>query len=447
MAPFLPGVPTCAHAQSPLCALSSNYGRAGSVRAVPGSSSVDRDRLRGLIERERAAFAETHAASRALFEQAGHSLLGGVPMSWMAKWAGGHPVFAERAQGAEIVDVDGNRYVDLCLGDTGAMAGHAPAATVAAIERQAKRGNTLMLPTEDAIWVGEELRRRFGMARWQFTLSATDANRAVIRLARQVTGRPEDPGLQLLLPRDRRRDVHHAARGRQRRGTRGQRRAARGSRGDDQGRRVQRRSRARGRAGARRRRLRAGRARPHEHRDRPARARVPRRHARPDAGRGHPPGHRRDAHDERRAGRLHGRRGSRARPAHRRQGARGRRAGGRVRHDGAARDAGWHRRGGRLRGRGRRGRHAGRQRAVARRHARHTRARAHARGVRGHVRARAPVHRRRARGPRRARRAVAHRAARRPSGVRVLGRSRRATAARPRPSPTASSRSTCTSSA
>jgi glutamate-1-semialdehyde 2,1-aminomutase len=163
----------------------------GSVRPVPEAAPLDRDRLRSLIERERAAFAEAHPRSRALFEQAGHSLLGGVPMSWMAKWAGGYPVFAERAQGAEVVDVDGHRYVDFCLGDTGAMAGHAPAATVAAVERQAARGITLMLPTEDAAWVGEELRARFGLARWQFTLSATDANRAVIRFARQVTGRPK----------------------------------------------------------------------------------------------------------------------------------------------------------------------------------------------------------------------------------------------------------------
>ena len=85
--------------------------------------------------------------------------------------------------------VDGHDYVDFCLGDTGAMAGHGPAPTIAAVERQLRRGITHMLPTEDAAWVGEELTRRFGVGSWQFALSATDANRWALRLARHVTGR------------------------------------------------------------------------------------------------------------------------------------------------------------------------------------------------------------------------------------------------------------------
>jgi glutamate-1-semialdehyde 2,1-aminomutase len=86
--------------------------------------------------------------------------------------------------------VDGHRYLDLCLGDTGAMTGHTPAATVEAVRAQAGRGFTFMLPTEDAIWVGEELGRRFGLPYWQFAVTATDANRFAIRLAREITGRP-----------------------------------------------------------------------------------------------------------------------------------------------------------------------------------------------------------------------------------------------------------------
>jgi glutamate-1-semialdehyde 2,1-aminomutase len=86
--------------------------------------------------------------------------------------------------------VDGREYVDLCLGDTGAMTGHSPQPTVRAVQEQVARGITLMLPSEDALWVGEELTRRFGLARWQFALTATDANRFAIRLARHVTGRP-----------------------------------------------------------------------------------------------------------------------------------------------------------------------------------------------------------------------------------------------------------------
>jgi glutamate-1-semialdehyde 2,1-aminomutase len=112
-------------------------------------------------------------------------------MNWMTRWAGGFPVFVTSAHGARFDDVDGREYVDLCLGDTGAMAGHAAPAAVEAIARQAADGITFMLPTEDATWVGEELARRFGLPAWQFALTATDANRFVIRLARALTGRPK----------------------------------------------------------------------------------------------------------------------------------------------------------------------------------------------------------------------------------------------------------------
>jgi len=150
----------------------------------------DRGRLSSLLERESEAFAAARPQSLALFERAGESLLGGVPMPWMMLWAGGFPVFAREASGARIVDVDGHEYVDLCLGDTGAMPGHGPPAVVDAVREQLGRGITTMLPTEDAIAVGEELTRRFGLARWLFTLTATDANRTALRLARQFTGRP-----------------------------------------------------------------------------------------------------------------------------------------------------------------------------------------------------------------------------------------------------------------
>jgi glutamate-1-semialdehyde 2,1-aminomutase len=109
----------------------------------------------------------------------------------MAKWAGAFPPFVREARGAEFFDVDGHRYIDLCLGDTGAMTGHSPSATVTAVEQQARRGITLMLPSEDAILVGEELQKRFGLPFWQFALTATDANRFSIRLARHITQRPK----------------------------------------------------------------------------------------------------------------------------------------------------------------------------------------------------------------------------------------------------------------
>ena len=150
---------------------------------------IDRARLEELTARERRRFAREHAGSARLFEETGRTLLGGVPMSWMTMWTGGSPLFFDEAQGARLTDVDGHEYVDLCLGDTGAMAGHAPAATVEAVQRQVRRGATTMLPSEDAAAVGGELRRRFGLERWQFALTATDANRWVLRMARHVTGR------------------------------------------------------------------------------------------------------------------------------------------------------------------------------------------------------------------------------------------------------------------
>jgi len=152
---------------------------------------IDRGRLGALMEREERSFVATHPRSAALYERAQKSLLGGVPMNWMKKWAGKFPVFVAEAHGAHFKDVDGHDYIDFCLGDTGAMTGHSPEAAVETIARQAARGITLMLPTEDALWVGEELARRFGLPYWQFTLTATDANRFAIRIAREITGRPK----------------------------------------------------------------------------------------------------------------------------------------------------------------------------------------------------------------------------------------------------------------
>ncbi len=153
--------------------------------------TLDRDRLARLMAAETAAFERANPRSRELFERAKGSLLGGVPMNWMVRWAGPYPLFVDEAAGARFRDVDGHEYVDFCLGDTGAMAGHGPSPTIAAVERQLRRGITHMLPTEDAIVAGDELRRRFGLRWWQFTLTATDANRFAIRLARHVTGRPK----------------------------------------------------------------------------------------------------------------------------------------------------------------------------------------------------------------------------------------------------------------
>jgi glutamate-1-semialdehyde 2,1-aminomutase len=155
-------------------------------------TEIDRRRIATVHLAELERFAREHPRSRELFERARGSLISGVPMTWMAKWAGGHPVYAASAHGATIEDVDGKVYVDFALGDTAAMAGHSPPATVAAVARRfgEQGGATLMLPTEDAAWVGEELGRRFGVALWSFALTATDANRWALRLCRALTERP-----------------------------------------------------------------------------------------------------------------------------------------------------------------------------------------------------------------------------------------------------------------
>jgi glutamate-1-semialdehyde 2,1-aminomutase len=154
-------------------------------------TAIDRHRLRSLLDRERAAFAAAHPRSAAAYADGSPHLLGGVPMTWMNMAAGGFPLYMARARGARVTDIDGHEYVDFSLGDTGAMAGHSPAPTVEAIVRRIDQegGITAMMPTEDAAWVGAELARRFGLPVWSFTLTATDANRWAIRLARQVTGR------------------------------------------------------------------------------------------------------------------------------------------------------------------------------------------------------------------------------------------------------------------
>jgi glutamate-1-semialdehyde 2,1-aminomutase len=155
-------------------------------------ATLDRTRLASLLEAEQAAYTQAHPRSRALFGEA-DNLFGRVPMTWMNMWTGGFPLYLDHARGNRISDVDGHTYIDFALGDTGAMAGHSPAPTVAAVTRRMGElgGITTMLPTEDAQWVGAELTRRFGLPLWSFTLSATDANRWAIRLARLATGRPK----------------------------------------------------------------------------------------------------------------------------------------------------------------------------------------------------------------------------------------------------------------
>ena len=153
---------------------------------------MDRAHLHHLLTRESAEAQRRNPRSKAAYERADH-LFGRVPMTWMNKTAGAFPRYLGTARGARITDIDGHEYIDFCLGDTGAMAGHSPAPVSAAVQRRFAElgGATAMMPTEDAEWVGAELTRRFGLSHWSFSLTATDANRWAIRLARAVTGRPK----------------------------------------------------------------------------------------------------------------------------------------------------------------------------------------------------------------------------------------------------------------
>jgi glutamate-1-semialdehyde 2,1-aminomutase len=151
-----------------------------------------RQHLADLTVREREHYVNANPKSRALHESS-KNLFGRVPMTWMNKWAGGFPLAFSAARGALITDLDGHELVDFALGDTGAMAGHSPEPLVRAMARRVRDdgGVTTMLPTEDAQWVAHELTRRFGLTQWSFSLSATDANRWLLRLVRLVTGRPK----------------------------------------------------------------------------------------------------------------------------------------------------------------------------------------------------------------------------------------------------------------
>lgn len=145
-------------------------------------------KLRG---RENEIFMKRTPKSKAIFDKAHENLLDGVPMPWMADWGTDHPIFLEKAKDARCYDVDGNEYIDFCLGDTGAMFGHSPDATAKTIAERAYRGITTMMPTEDALEIGKELSERFGLPTWQVAMTATEANRYVIRNARTLTGRPK----------------------------------------------------------------------------------------------------------------------------------------------------------------------------------------------------------------------------------------------------------------
>lgn len=148
-----------------------------------------RQRAEALAASERTLFAELHPRSRQMAAQAGEHFPGGVPLHWMLDWETPFPLFVREAKGSTVTDADGLTYSDFCLGDTGAMFGHSPAPVARAIAEQAANGLTAMLPSNLTARVGELLSERFGLPYWQVTATASDANRAVVRWARALTGR------------------------------------------------------------------------------------------------------------------------------------------------------------------------------------------------------------------------------------------------------------------
>ncbi len=151
---------------------------------------IDGEALRRLVARERDSFVATHAESARLAAQSAEHWLNGVPMHWMRDWGTPHPLFVRSAQGVELIDVDGNRYIDFCFGDTGAMFGHSPPPIARALAETGAAGITCMLPAERVARVGAKLAAMFGLPYWQMTQTATDANRNVLRWARAITARP-----------------------------------------------------------------------------------------------------------------------------------------------------------------------------------------------------------------------------------------------------------------
>jgi glutamate-1-semialdehyde 2,1-aminomutase len=145
--------------------------------------------ISALLERENALYVQRNATSAQLSEKSARNWLRGVPMHWMVDWGTPFPLFVTEAQGATLTSADGDKYTDFCLGDTGAMFGHSPKAIAETLAREGARGLTTMLPSEDAVDVGALLEDRFGLPVWQITATASDANRAVIRWCRAITGR------------------------------------------------------------------------------------------------------------------------------------------------------------------------------------------------------------------------------------------------------------------
>jgi glutamate-1-semialdehyde 2,1-aminomutase len=151
-------------------------------------TDLDRVRIGDLHASELARFRQGRPRSLAMLDRACAHMPNGLPMSWMAS-DNDQAIYIDRGHGAGFTDIDGFGYVDFNASDMAMFCGHANPAIVAAVQAQVARSTQFLLPTEASVEVAEELARRYPVPQWQFTLSATQANIEVIRLARAVTGR------------------------------------------------------------------------------------------------------------------------------------------------------------------------------------------------------------------------------------------------------------------
>jgi len=156
---------------------------------MTAAGDIDRERLQRIKDREDAAFVAGHPRCLEIWERAKGSMPNGVPMSWHRTSYDHPPLFVAEGKGARFRDVDGHEYSDFNIADMSMFGGYAPEPVVEAIARRAGQGTQFLLPSEDALWVAEELGRRYGLPKWQFTLAASQANTEAIRIARVLTGR------------------------------------------------------------------------------------------------------------------------------------------------------------------------------------------------------------------------------------------------------------------
>src|SRR4051812_28339955 len=155
--------------------------------AVTTPVDIDRQKIKDLIEREERALNDRTKGSGEMYERARRSLSGGVASSYQLRdpW----PIYLERGTGPHVWDVDGNEYYDFHNGFGSMVQGHAHPAIGKAISERYALGTHFAAPTEDAIVVGEELARRWGLPRWRYTNSGSEATMDAIRIARAYTKR------------------------------------------------------------------------------------------------------------------------------------------------------------------------------------------------------------------------------------------------------------------